>query len=103
MNHLQVSIDKIIDFNFPVRVEFSFMDRMGIKHLFDDKLPIVSDKVISKNSDLPAAGNLRCTIVDVVDSDQGRYLVINTEIIDGVQSNKGICEFSVNENQVGLE
>lgn len=103
MNHLQVSIDKIIDFDFPFRVEFSFKDRMGIKHQFDDKLPIVSDKVITENADLPMIGSLRCTIVDLVDSDHGQYLVVNTEVIDGVKSNKGICEFSVNKSQVGIK
>jgi hypothetical protein len=95
MAEVKVTISKCVDMSQPIFVEFEFADCNGIKHIFVDKLPIVS---ASSDIELPCDGVLRCTIV----SENDRTYIIDTSTPFDVESNSGESRFEVFKDQVVL-
>lgn len=100
MKKLIISIDKILDLSFPIWVGCSFIDAYGDTHIFNEKLPIVSDCDNLNEQDLPVKGYINCTIGAVSLGGPNAMIVVNTAEPDGIESIRGLSQFTVKYDQV---
>lgn len=61
---LRVSVTKWADDHQPGIVECEFVDARGLRHVFQEKVPVVSADHIDANSPFPLTGSIACTIVE---------------------------------------
>lgn len=100
MNNLIISINKLSDTDVPGWVDCSLVDAFGNCHAFHEKLPIVSSENLSSESKYPCDGMIRCEISALSPGGPDAMVVVNTSVVDGVESVDGVSEFTVNMNQV---
>ena len=94
--NIKVTITKIIAVHQPTVVEFYFTDIHGKKHIFHDKILIVSDAYDIEQKDLPAEGTLCCTVKEKLE----HSYIIDTDTPDYVESLDGSTVFEVAPNQI---
>lgn len=94
--NIKVTITKIIALHQPTFVEFYFTDIHGKKHIFHDKIPIVSDAYYIEQKDLPAEGTLSCTVKEK----RKHSYIIDTDTPDHVESLDGSTVFEVTEDKI---
>jgi hypothetical protein len=96
MPALAIEISRLIDDYFPGFVECTLVDAHGVRHLFHEKSPIVSNENLQATSQYPQPGVIRCEILDKWEDTEGRSLVqVTTERPDGVESTSGLSCFVV--------
>ena len=95
MHLLKISIDRFIDGEVPGWVECSFVDADDRRHVFREKVPVVTTEALSAGSNYPRQGFIRCEIGAITPGGPDSLAVINTERIDGVTSTDGVSEFTV--------
>lgn len=100
MHTLKITIDKFVDHTFPGWVECSLTDAHGKKHLFKEKIPVVSDRNLTDKNDYPTEGFVRCTLKAISPGGPDAEVVVNTRDIDGVESIEGENSFTVKYQQV---
>ncbi len=100
MNNLIVSINKLSDTDFPGWVDCSLVDVFGDSHTFHEKVSIVSSENLNSKSKFPCRGMIKCDISALSPGGPDAMVVVNTSVIDGVESLDGVSEFTVNMNQV---
>ena len=93
MTGLIVEIKKITDQAQPLYVEAELVDIHGKRHVFHDKLPVFSSLEFSS---FPCIGEIRCVIID----QNEESLVVDTSILDGVNSIEGEACFEISKNQI---
>ena len=92
---VEVVVTKIIDLSQPFWVECKLEDVYGVKHIFQDKMPIFLEKDVTE-ADLPVYGELRCVII----GRNERAIRIDTSRPDGVESKLGQTIFDVSLHQL---
>jgi hypothetical protein len=98
---IRVSIDRFTDTDQPGWVECTFVDAAGIRHLFLEKVPIVTAENLWSDSVYPREGFIACTVVGVDRASDGReVLIVETEHPDGVESTTGEVRFQVFRDQL---
>ncbi len=101
---LEVQIDRFVDEYQPGIVECSLIDGHGKKHLFIEKLPIVTDADLWSDSLYPAPGAIACEIKREFEDPNGQTLLeVSTELPWHVESTEGETRFVVRASQVRHE
>ena len=93
MTGLIVKIKNITDAAQPIFVEAELVDYHGKKHIFRDKYPVFSSH---EECSVPCMGEIRCVIINENDGS----LVVDTSLIDGVNSVEGESCFEISKNQI---
>jgi hypothetical protein len=73
---IKVTIDRFIDEDQPGRVACSFVDAAGVLHLFEEKVPVVSDEDLDPKSEYPRPGVIGCEMISVRWAADGHELVL---------------------------
>jgi len=99
---IQVSIDKITDYsNYPGWVECSFYDAWNNRHLFIEKIPVVTELELTPDDLFPQMIFIKCTKVKQWEDDMGREIIrATTERPNGIETIDGECEFDFLREQV---
>jgi len=99
--NIPIKIEQLTDSSFPGWIEFSFKDIDGKKIIFVEKIPIISNCNIDKNSNLPLEGTLECIQVrEWIDGENRKLLEVNTDIPHGVKSSGGECNFVIDGSAI---
>jgi len=95
-----IEISRLVDDHFPGFVECLLIDWTGAKHVFVEKIPVVSG-ALSSTSSLPGTGVIACVVESEWRDREGRALVnINTAKPWGVESSAGQSKFVVLASQL---
>jgi hypothetical protein len=98
---IRVTIDRFTDEHFPGWVACSFIDAAGALHLFEEKVPVVTEENLRAESDYPREGIIGCEVISSRCEADGRELVlVDTEKPWGIESKAGTTRFEVNRNQI---
>jgi hypothetical protein len=96
MAALEVEIIRIVDAHQPGLVECSFTDAHGGKHLFIEKVPVVTIENLSETSSYPRRGMIQCILVrQWRDSEGHEIAAIDTGKPWGIESTDGQTCFDV--------
>jgi len=98
---IKVTIDRFTQEWQPGWVECSFPDAAGKAHVFEEKVPIVTDENLDARSEYPRAGIIGCQVVGTRVGPDGREVVIvDTGQPWGIESKTGETRFEVLPEQV---
>lgn len=101
MHAVTISIERFLDEHPPGFVECALTDTFGKKHLFVEKVPVVTLENISSDSTYPRLGLVACEIEAIWQDPDARPLVrINTARPWSVESVEGVSVFVVLKSQV---
>ena len=98
---VRIQICRYVDDAQPGWVECILTDAFGEKHVFVEKVPVVTAAQLDTSSKFPQLGLIACTVheTDEAISDLV-YVRIDTEAPWGVASSTGQSEFVVSEEQL---
>ena len=104
MPALAVEIIRLADEHFPGFVECGFVDVLGNRHTFVEKVPVVTQSNLNVRSSYPQPGHVRCEIEAQWVDNTGKHLAqVSTRRPDGVQSTAGASSFVVLSAQVEMQ
>lgn len=96
MTGLDVEIVRFVDSHQPGIVECSMTDAGGAKHLFVEKVPVVTQEDLTQNSSYPRRGVFACDVLRRWRDSNGREIAtVNTEKPWGIKSTDGQTQFEV--------
>ena len=96
MAALDVEIIRFVDAHQPGFVECSITDARGVKHLFIEKVPVVTLEYLTENSSYPRRGTIQCILVRQWSDSEGREMAsIDTGEPWGIESSDGQTRFNV--------
>ncbi len=97
---LRIDITGFVDDSQPGWVELRLVDAAGVTHVFIEKVPVVSDLALDRNSRYPQPGVLACTLVERSIGDDGSLrLIVDTARPWGVSSLDDETRFVVRPDQ----
>jgi hypothetical protein len=98
---IKVTIERFTDEHNPGWVACSFVDAAGLLHLFEEKVPVVSQEDLDAKSEYPRPGTIECEVVSARWAADGRELVlVDTEMPWGIESRAGNSRFEIYRNQL---
>ena len=97
---VKVEITRWVDDYQPGIVECSLIDACGNRHLFIEKLPIVSSEDLDAGSTYPRAGIIDCQIMERRVDDEREVVEITTEMPWHIESTTGKSSFEVTPEQL---
>jgi hypothetical protein len=98
---LVIQIERFVADDQPGVVECSLIDAFGSRHIFVEKIPVVTAEDIWSDSSYPRTGGVRCQIERELTDRTGQALVqVDTELPDHVESAAGETCFVVRVDQV---
>jgi hypothetical protein len=98
---IKVTIERFTDESQPGWVECRFADAAGNSHVFEEKVPIVSDEDLDAGSAYPRPGFIGCQVVATrVPSDGRKLIIVDTEQPWGIESKTGQTRFEVLDEQL---
>ena len=101
MAALDVEIVRFVDSHQPGFVECAITDAQGSKHLFVEKLPVVTVEALSENSSYPRRGTIQCVLLERWRDATGTELVsVDTSKPWSIESTAGQTRFEVLASQV---
>lgn len=101
MDALPVTIERLVDADFPGWVECSLVDSDRSMHQFIAKAPVVSAANLAPDSAFPQPGYIACLVQDEWTDEHGRQLVrVGTVKPWGVESTTGKASFTVQRDQI---
>ena len=94
MHDIKVQIVRYVDDNQPGWVECELFDADGRRHLFIEKVPVLTLDDLRPDSKYPVPGIIRCEVLRNYRDEGGRELVhVRTEKPWGIESTEGLSEF----------
>ena len=82
-------------------VECFFIDAWNKRHDFLEKIPVVTQENLDKDTKYPINGEITCKIIKFWQDVDDRELVsIDTSIPFGIESNEGITQFDLLKTQL---
>lgn len=101
MTSLRVSIVRFVDSDQPGWVECELVDAHGLRHKFQEKVPIVSTDELHAGSQYPCEGLIACRVVSPSgNSKRDSTLIVDTCEPDGVESIDGVSRFMIQPSQL---
>jgi hypothetical protein len=98
---IKVTIERFTDASQPGWVECRFADAAGNYHVFEEKVPIVSDENLDAGSAYPRPGFIGCQVVGTrVPSDGRKLIIVDTEQPWAIESKTGQTRFEVLDEQL---
>jgi len=99
---LLVTIERIVDDDFPGWVECVLHDSDENTHRFVEKMPVVGSANLSLDGTFPQPGYIACVVEDEWTDVRGRQLVRVCTIKPwGIESTTGETNFTVLPDQIG--
>ncbi len=96
-----MKIERLTQAEYPGWVVCGFTDAAGIHHVFEEKVPVVSDGDLDSQSEYPRSGVIGCQIIGTRLTPDGRELiVVDTEQPWGIESKAGETRFEVFREQL---
>jgi hypothetical protein len=93
---VKIQIVRFLDPGQPGFVECSITDAWGDKHLFVEKVPVVTDEALGENSAYPLPSMVACDVIRRWrDSNHREIATIDTNKPWGIASNNGQTQFDV--------
>jgi len=100
-SYVRVSITRFVDAHQPGFVECALTDRFGRQWLFVEKIPVVTEANLWKDSEYPQRGFIACMIVSRGHDDNGRPIAeIDTEHPWSIETSEGVTRFHVLAEQL---
>ena len=101
MHFVKVEILKYTDDHFPGWVECRLIDANLTEHIFNEKVPVVTDAAIDATTSLPQPGVIGCILGAMTKRQDGsEILTVNTAKPWGIESVKGQTQFEVFSHQI---
>lgn len=101
MPALSIMITRFADEYQPGLVECELLDAHGERHLFVEKVPVVTQANLRSSSSYPQPGSITCLVEAEWEDEQGRLLArVSTEDPFHVESETGKSSFVVFASQV---
>jgi hypothetical protein len=102
MRAVRVQIMRITDFEWqPGWVECSLIDANGREHLFEEKIPMVTEASLTPSSEFPQPGVIACLVVGQrIDADGREIVEIDTREPWATESTAGETRFQVTPDQL---
>ena len=102
MLKMKIKVLRITDYSFyPGFVECLVIDAWGNKHIFNEKIPIVTCKNIDKESKFPQDGFIRCEVRrQWIDDIGNKIITVCTKNPDHVETIDEINEFDLHPCQL---
>ena len=98
---VKVEISRYVDASFPGWVECTLVDALGVKHMFVEKVPVVTKAHLDAGISYPQPGVIACVVVETSERDDGRQFVhVDTQSPWGVESTAGRSRFEVFPEQL---
>lgn len=98
---LEVQVEGFLDEAFPGFVECSLLDAEGAKHLFIEKVSVVTAENLQKDDGCPRSGYFECVVEQELRDSSGLVLLqVNTMHPFGIESLDGESRFFVHLSQV---
>ena len=96
MTGLTIEIMRFVDSHQPGFVECSITDAWGSKHLFVEKVPMVTGDALSESSSYPQRGMVACEVLRRWRDPHNREIAtVDTDKPWGIESNDGQTQFEV--------
>jgi hypothetical protein len=96
MYDIAVRILRFVDGSFPGWVESELVDANGRRHIFIEKVPVVTLEDSRADSECPVPGIIRCEILRKYSDENGRELVcVSTAKPWSIESTEGLSEFTI--------
>jgi hypothetical protein len=93
---IDIEIIQFVDNHQPGFVECSLIDAWGAKHLFVEKVPVVTREALGESSSYPQRGVVACDVIRRWrDTDDRELATVATNKPWGVESNNGQTQFDV--------
>src|SRR5215212_1531471 len=93
---LPVTISRFADDDQPGWVECELSDAFGRRHVFIEKIPVVTEEEVWRDSSYPRGGMFACEVISSWVDEKGRSLSkIDTSRPWGIESKDGQAEFVV--------
>ena len=101
MRFIAVQVTRYVDDPFPGWVECIMVDASSQKHLFVEKVPIVTSENLGPESAYPQDAVIACEVEKEWSDEAGRSLaLVNTELPSGIESTSGVTKFVVLQAQL---
>ncbi len=101
MRELVVQIDRLVDEHQPGFVECSFLDALGRRHVFIEKVPVVTTEDLWVDSQYPLQGAIACQVQrEWREADARALAQVSTKLPWGVESTSGESSFVVLATQL---
>lgn len=97
---IKIKITKFTDDWQPGWVECEFTDVFGKLHVFNEKVPIVTEEYLDQESIYPQNGFIACEIVERRIVDNLEIVKVNTELPWHIESNAGETMFEILPEQL---
>ena len=93
---LSITIIRYVEGDFPGWVECELLDASGRRHLFIEKVPVVSRDSLLEESSYPCGGTIDCELVSAWTDEEGHSLSkVDTSRPWGIESMEGVTDFTV--------
>src|SRR5215510_8744825 len=98
---VKVEISRYVDASFPGWVECTLVDALGVKHMFVEKVPVVTEVHLDAGISYPQPGVIACVVIERSERNDGRQVVhIDTQRPCDVVSTAGKNRFEVFPEQL---
>jgi tetratricopeptide (TPR) repeat protein len=98
---ITVTIERLSREDQPGWVVCTFVDASGRRHVFEEKVPVVTYDNLDASSAYPCAGVIGCEFIDHRQTADGRQLfTVDTEVAWGIESTAGETRFAVFREQL---
>ena len=97
---VKIEITKFVDEGQPGWVECSLEDAAGQKHLFIEKVPVVTLEELDAGSFYPRAGVFACEVIERMRSENRSIVRISTASPWAIESVDGQTQFEVLSDQL---
>jgi uncharacterized protein YodC (DUF2158 family) len=101
MRFIRMKITSFISDDQPGFVECKFYDAWNKEHTVQEKIPVVTEKYLHENSKYPQDGEIACEIIkEWKDKDERIIFTVTTEKPWEINTNEGLTEFDILEEQL---
>jgi len=98
---IKVTIERFTQEWQPGWVECRFDDAVGNSHVFEEKVPVVTEEDLDSQSEYPRPGIIGCELLATRVAPDGReVVVVDTERPWGIESKNGETRFEVFRDQI---
>ena len=103
MVSLDVEIIRFVDANQPGFVECAITDALAGRHLFVEKVPVVTVEALDERSSYPRRGTIQCVLLQRWRDSNGTELAsVDTRSPLGIETTSGQTRFDVLASQLTL-
>jgi hypothetical protein len=101
MKAIVIEIIRLLSDDYPGFVECRFIDAWQKEHIIQEKIPVVSDRLLDEKCEYPVAGIVACELLRKWTDNEGRRLLkISTKKPWDIETVEGLNEFDLLEEHL---